>query len=288
MKQHDKLASRLSIILMKLNDGESLKTDELAKEFNVTNRTIQKDFQRLSFLPLKKEKGRYSLESFYLGKLSFKDIKNFATLCGLQGLYPNLDNEFLKMLLDSKVSEVYEIKGHHYEDISKKQTEFKFIEKSIKESKSFFAVYKEKNRVIQPYKLLNSRGIWYLAGVEDDKLKTFTFSKLCCLKENKPFIKDKKIIEKIENEEDIFFGDKKEVILHIDKEIKSYFKRRQLVPYQEIIKETDDGLLVSSKIHIDEQILKIVRYWLPHIKIISPNELQNRLIEQIRKYLERY
>jgi len=287
VKQHDTLANRLALILMKLNDGASLKTDELAKEFNVTNRTIQKDFNRLSFLPLKKENGRYLLDSFYLGKLSFKDIKNFSTLCGIKGLYPNLDDEFLKTILDSKISEVYEVKGHYYEDISKKQTEFKLIEKSIKESISIFAVYKEKERIIEPYKLINSKGIWYIAGVEDNKLKTFTFSKLCCLKENKSFTKDKNIVEKIENEEDIFFGNKKEVILHIDKEIESYFKRRQLIPYQEIIKETDDGLLVSTKIHTDEQILKIVRYWLPHIKIVSPNEMQNRLIEQMKRYLER-
>ena len=42
-KEHDTLALRLTAILRKLNDGEKLVPRELADEFNVGIRTIQRD-----------------------------------------------------------------------------------------------------------------------------------------------------------------------------------------------------------------------------------------------------
>ncbi len=75
MKEYDKLSIRLVQILSKFNNGESLSAQELAQEFNVDTRTIQRDLnERLAFMSIKKENGRYVLESFALGKLSFKDI----------------------------------------------------------------------------------------------------------------------------------------------------------------------------------------------------------------------
>ena len=73
-KQHDKIATGLAIILTKLNDGEKLNIDNLADEFNVPKRTIQRDLnERFSYLPIKKEDGLYFLEEYCLGKLNFED-----------------------------------------------------------------------------------------------------------------------------------------------------------------------------------------------------------------------
>jgi len=74
-KEHDTLAIRLAQILTMFNDGRRLTLKELAEEFSVSARTIQRDFERLSTLPIKKENGYYHLEEYALGKLSFKDIK---------------------------------------------------------------------------------------------------------------------------------------------------------------------------------------------------------------------
>jgi len=41
---YDKALIRLRIIFKNLNDGEELNVTELAKEFNVSTRTIQRDF----------------------------------------------------------------------------------------------------------------------------------------------------------------------------------------------------------------------------------------------------
>ncbi len=51
-KNYDKLSQRLACIVMKLNNGERFTVKELAEEFNVNERTIQRDIkEKLSFLP---------------------------------------------------------------------------------------------------------------------------------------------------------------------------------------------------------------------------------------------
>ena len=55
-KTHDKTAVRLTQILIKLNNGEKLDPSQLAEEFKVSLRTIQRDLlERFAFLPLIKE-----------------------------------------------------------------------------------------------------------------------------------------------------------------------------------------------------------------------------------------
>lgn len=136
MSEHDKIGTRLAIILEKLNCGESFSVKELSDEFNVTVRTIQKDLnQRLSYLPIKKDKTRYALEEYYLGKLNFQDIKNFATLSSIKDLYPSLEENFLKNLLDSTINSAYTIKGQSYEDTTDAKKLFSFFEKAINNHK---------------------------------------------------------------------------------------------------------------------------------------------------------
>ena len=63
--EHDKIAVRLTQILLKLNQGDKLDPRELAQEFQVTLRTIQRDLlERFAYLPLKKENNLFYLELF--------------------------------------------------------------------------------------------------------------------------------------------------------------------------------------------------------------------------------
>lgn len=54
---HERLAERLVSILTKLNVGHQLSIPELAQEFKVSTRTIERDFDRLNaYLPLLQDK----------------------------------------------------------------------------------------------------------------------------------------------------------------------------------------------------------------------------------------
>ena len=81
-------------------------------------------------------------------------------------------------------------------------------------------------------------------------------------------------------------SDKLEVLLSVNKDIAGYFKRRQLITNQAIVKELEDGgLIISAKGHIN-QILPIVRYWIPNIHIINPEFLQVALEKELTEYLK--
>ena len=88
-RNHDTLVYRLAQILVKLNQGESLDPGDLAAEFGVNLRTIQRDLnERFAYLPITKANGRYRLDATFLGKHSTRDIVSFASLAGVRGLFP--------------------------------------------------------------------------------------------------------------------------------------------------------------------------------------------------------
>jgi len=291
MNDYDKLATRLALILKKFNAGERFSVDDLVEEFGVQKRTIQRDLnERLSYLPLKKEKGLYFLEEYYLGKLNFKDMQNFAILSGIRELYPSLQEDFLKNILDDTISNAYLIKGHNYEDLSDKTKEFKIVENAILNSNQIEFIYSDKQRVMQPYKLINSKGIWYLAGIDKDILKTFSLKKITNLKStNIIFKQEKEVLEIIQNNDNNWFSSKQiEVVLKVEAKVADYFTRRDILPNQTILKIlADESVLVLTKVAFDEEILKLVRYWIPNISIISPSYLQVKLESELRVYLNR-
>jgi len=289
MKSHDKIATRLAQILNKFNSGERVSVDELSEEFGVTKRTIQRDInERMSYLPIKKENGFYFLEEYYLGKLNFSDIENFAVLSGIRELFPSLQENFLKNILDTTVNQAYMVRGHNYEDLSNKTEVFTQLELAIVTHLLVEFDYKDKHRVIKPYKMINSKGIWYLAGVEEDTLKTFSLTKISKLTPTTVEFKvDADIQETIKDDDNIWFSPKKiEVVLKVEKEVSGYFLRRDILPNQTIVKNlADGGLLVSTKVAFEEEILKLVRYWIPNVEIVSPAYLQDKLEDDLRKYL---
>lgn len=289
--KHDKLATRLGLILTKLNNGEKLYTKELSEEFGVTVRTVERDIsERLSYLPLRKDGTSYSLEEFYLGKLNFKDIQNFAAISGIKELFPTLEESFLKNVLDGVVNSAYLIKGHNYTDTSEMGDEFKLYEKAINEKLIIGFEYTAKQRRVKPYKLLNNKGIWYLAGVEDETLKTFSLTKIVQpILTDEQYTYDSEIINRLKSEDNIWFSDEQfEVVLKVDKSVASYFTRRNIIPNQVIVKTLEDGgVIVSTKVGHINQILPIVRYWIPNVRVVSPENLQVELENRLKQYLNK-
>lgn len=293
---HDTLVYRLAQILVKLNQGEMLDPQSLAEEFGVNLRTIQRDLNvRFAYLPLEKIKGGYRLDPAFLGKLSTRDIDRFAGLAGVRGLFPSLSDDFLRDVFDARIQSSFLVKGHHYEDIGGKEGLFRELEKAIVTHHQVSFSYAKAEGVksydaLSPYKLINNKGIWYLAAQDAEKLKTFSFSKIGQLKildttfEAVPHI-ESQLVE----EDGIWLSDQKqEIVLKISRDVAGYFKRRRLIANQVIEKELEDGgLIVSAKVGHPNQIVPIVRYWIPHIRIISPDTLQAEMESGLSTYLAR-
>ena len=282
---HDKLAVRLAQILMRFNDVGKFSLEELASEFGVDIRTIQRDLnQRLSFMPIKKENGKYFLESFVLGKLSFKDIQNFAMLSGIQELYPKLDKDFITDLLNSKVNSIFMVKNEGFEKVSYEL--FESISIAIVKHNVLSFVYKDKNREVNPYKLINNKGIWYVLVDEGGKLKHFALSKIENLKITKQtFIPQQEFLQQIKEDSSIWLNATKEATIRLDKKGKDYFFRKKLFEYCEIVDEDEKYFILNVRFSYDDELLNVVKQWIPYIKIISPLELKEKLHILLQEYL---
>lgn len=291
---HDTIAYRLSQVLIKLNQGDHLDPAELAEEFGTHVRTIQRDLKvRLAYLPLLKTRGRYHLEPAYLGKLNFKDIERFASLAGVKGLFPSLNRDFLKELLGEQAQVRWLVRGHHYEDLSHQQGVFGQLEDAVAQNRLLTLHMLKDGQLkpylsVQPYRLVNTKGIWYLAAVHGGKLKTFGIGKIKSVQgQAETFTRDAGIEDAVQTEEGIWHSSQpQKVLLSVAPAAAEYFKRRQLVPHQKVIAESLDGTLtVETIVGHPNQILPIVRYWIPSVRIVSPLIWRNDLVNQLRVYL---
>ena len=287
--KNETLANRLIDILTRLNSGEKLTINMLAESYDAHPKTIRRDLVRLEScnLPIQKEGKYFSLDSAYLGKLKLKDIQSFAQISGIKHLYPQLDISFIRELLDSRV---YDAKGYFVEDASQFKTLFEAFATAIRQHQQIGFLYKGEPRVVEPYKLVHHHGCWYLAAVRKDELRAYRLSRITLSTYPHELLKfkpDPELLKQLENEESIWFGQKKiEVILTVDHSIASHFQQRQLLPEQKIIKElSDGGLLLSSHIMHNAQILPLVRFWIPHIRIVNPEYLQGEMENELRDYL---
>ena len=293
-KLQETIAYRLTEILRRLNEGEKLDPHALVEEFGVNLRTIQRDLnERFAFLDLEKKEGVYSINRMRLGSLNFKDVQRFASLAGLQGLHPLLSTDFLKSILENRLQSALLIRGHNYEDLRGKEPLFNQIKHAIEECHAISYQYLKPAgsklvEAVWPYKLVNQDGIWYLAATDAGQLKSYAFSKIDqLLVSPDTFTPDPAIVKNVNEEDSIWLNLKKtEVVLKVARHAADYFLRRKLIGGQKIEKQLEDGgLIVSGTIAHPNQILPIVRYWLPSIHVISPEGLQAELESQLRAYL---
>lgn len=291
---HDTLVYRLSMMLVKLNQGEKLDPQDLADEFGVNIRTIQRDLnERFAYLPLQRTGTKYHLDPAFLGKLNTRDIERFASLAGVRGLFPSLSDDFLRDIFDSRIQSALLVKGHNYENLAGKEQMFRQLEQAIIAHRHVAFDYNKTDCVkhyesIAPFKLMNHKGIWYLAARDGDKLKTYSFSKIESLRLlDTQFAPDPSIDKALVEEDGIWMGEeKKEIVLKIAREVAGYFKRRKLIANQVLEKELEDGgIILSAKVGHINQVLPIVRYWIPHVRIISPEGLQEELNQELKGYV---
>jgi predicted DNA-binding transcriptional regulator YafY len=296
-KSHDTLVYRLSQVLAKLNQGESLDPHQLADEFGVNLRTIQRDLNvRFASLPLIKTAGRYRMEDAHLGKLTLKDIEKFASLSGVSGLFPQLTDRFLREVFDSERAGAWMVKGHHYEDLRSQTGLFSVLERAIIDHHHIEFFYnkapgsRKLHSQVEPYKLINHKGIWYLAAWDADKLKSFSVTKIEALRPEPSNFAPRPCVEKeLTTNDSIWLGTTRQrVLLRVAGEVANYFKRRKLIANQLIEREFDNGdILVSTTVVQADEVLPIVRYWIPHVQVLEPPEFRQQLEAGLVGYLAR-
>ncbi|SUB23980.1 helix-turn-helix transcriptional regulator [Avibacterium avium] len=293
----NQLAQRISALLVDLNMGKRVDINQLAERFEVSIRTLQRDInERLDFLPWEELGPRfYKLNRQKLDILTEEDIQRFALFASISNLFPSVDKAFYQ----EKLTQSVQVKGFQYEDISHLKAQFDLLNQAIHENKFVSFKYKKLSTnqsafyQIAPYLLTNKNGIWYLIGTDsnqNDKQKTFCFtqiSQLEVLSEN--FIPNQQFIEQIKSSDSLSHGNViNEVVIQVSAFAAPFFLRRNLLPNQKLLHKLENGELLLASENVNPlDILPIVQYWIPHLSIISPQNLQGELQNNLVQYLNK-
>ena len=302
---YDKTLTRLNTILARLNDGEALSVKELADEFGVSVRTIQRDFNErlVSLYPIYQDKKRWRMQKgFKLEKTA--SVEEMIVLDILEKLTDGLGDRFSK-----KAKELLaKIKNEDYnpiyaklgiEDISTSFSELAILEDAIKSKKELTCKYDFGNYTyeldLKPLKIVVFDGFWYLLALDarNDELKKYHLKSFSNIKTKETTFKTTKKLEKtLNNALNIWFEkDQKpiNVVLYLDSIATKYIKRKSISNTQRFIKEYKDG---SSELELqithEMEILPLLKYWIPHIKVIEPTVIQDILIEDMKEYLKEF
>ncbi|WP_434581564.1 WYL domain-containing protein [Sulfurimonas sp. NW15] len=296
---YDKILTRLTIILSKLNDGEALSVKELAKEFNTSERTIQRDFnERLVSFPIYQEKKKWKMQDGFRVEKT-KSLEDEIVLDiiekiteGIGGKFSTKAHKLLSKIKNEDFNPIYT--KLNIEDISDRLADIQVLEGAIKEKREVECWYDDERHpkyktVLKPLKIVNFEGFWYLIALRGDTLKKYYLKNISTPKIlERTFTTDSKIESLLENSISIWFQEDVEpfeVKLYADKAATKYFQRRPL-PTQKIESLSEDGTMeFSVKITHEMEILPLVKYWIPHLHILEPEWVKEIMHEDLAIYL---
>lgn len=212
--EHDRLATRLSIILSRLFQGEKLHIGTLAEEFGVTTRTLRRDFNvRLTYLDIEQNNGVYQLASHYFRRRTERDMKILARLLHLDRLLPAMDAKLLSLLLDGEYPSPYRIMLPEPRQKPTLFGDFSRLTLAIlNQTQVRIRTDKNVSHTVHPYLLLCNQAEWYLAGSASSSVFVIPLTQIRIVEElkNSTFKIDDKVMQLIENKEFI------EILSHMD------------------------------------------------------------------------
>lgn len=287
----EKLAQRLSAILTLLHQGDHLDKHLLADRFQVDVRTIERDMaERLDGVVERNAQGRWQLMHAARGAIPARHLSEYARLSGTQYLFPDSSLPYLLQQLDKPGNRrTMRVQPAAIEDLGATTPYFARLEAAIDRCFECRFEYKGKVRRVQPYRLIHKHGIWYLAATEEERLKNFSVALITelAVDEGSRFSPKPEHHDYIDGKDDIWFTpDTVDVVLRVAPVAAHYFTRRALLPKQRHCVHTGGALTVTSQISHPQQLLPVVRYWLPHVRIVQPTQWHDRLVFELNQTLK--
>ena len=289
----EKLAQRLSQILARLHQGDALDKHQLAQDFQVDVRTIERDLgERLCGIVERSPDGQWHLTHSARSTIPAKHLHGYARMSGTENLFPDNSLRYvLEQLHTPEQQRATRVQAIAHEDLRPHTQDFSQLQAAIELNHLCRFDYKGKTRSVQPYKLIHKNGVWYLAAEEGRKLKNFSIALIEGLQVDATSHFEPKRVHKeyIDAKDDVWFTeDTTEVLLRVAPEVAHYFIRRPLLPHQQHRQDSDGSLLVTAHINHIHQLLPVVRYWLPHVRIVQPVEWHENLLTGLRGALSQW
>lgn len=310
LSEGDKKYYRILNILNRLNSG-SVNTTELAEEFNVSPRSVQRDIERINmtgFSLVCEKRGTYSfapgisLKSMRLTEEQiYVLIMMRDKLSSLGGpVSESFDSIFARIVSGTDADPLfYDINTKGLTPLVKDI--YSDISYAVRSRKYIRILYPGRNGlkeyVLKPLKILTSDTFFYVLAVPTKKEVLLKYridriKKLDVLIEEYRMPENPDILESLKNATSVWGVNTKEkfsVILEVCGQAADFFRCKTVLPDQKIQEKKDGILTVSARISHEMEIFPLILQWLPEIKLVSPEILRLKLKEkmlQVRSYLK--
>lgn len=298
---YDKTLTRLTVMLSRMNDGEALSVKEMAEEFGVATRTIQRDLnERLTSFPIYKDGRKWKMANgFKLEKTT--SIENAIVLDIINKITEGIGVKFhskAKSLLSKLKNEDFNpiYAKLNIEDITDNLKEIQLLESAIKEKNLVGCIYDfeeyKHDITIKPLKIVNFEGFWYLIALDgrNDILKKYYLKGIASIKLKEDIFKVSSKLDKLLDESlSIWFDadtEPFEVKVNISKTVSKYFKRRPISKNQVVESVYEDGSMdVIVKITDEMEIKPLIKYWVPYLRVVEPQWIQDMIDKELKGYL---
>jgi predicted DNA-binding transcriptional regulator YafY len=297
---------RLGSILRIFMEREKVLSSGLSKEFNTTPRTIQRDLLLLkeAGFPLHEiVKGSYRMDKDLVKNLEIFDDAELALIVALKNMVGQLGHPFQKAansVLDRlhecvvampvfvKIDDAVPIDSLLLNRIVKAVNEKRQVSFKYDSGKGVHPV------VLEPYRVAYFTGFWYLIGKEPVSgiVKRYAMDKIGNFRLTKTVFKavPENFDALLESSFNIWFAGENnlEITVIVDAECSNYFRRRKMLPDQEIKEERPDGsVVVTTRVGQYESILGVIKSWIPHITVVAPDEFRKILLNEVREWIRR-
>ena len=294
---------RHNIILERLQNGETLSITELAREWDIPTKTVQRDFAKLT-------EGNYGIiraddgKRFTLTKKQYTSKSADTAIKMLDSLSADIGGEFYTKAQVALHKLQHYIKSPFYtridvENISNKLDLIEDLEYAISKQKMITFSYKrwwkpdeiKTYENVKPYKIIIFDGFWYLLVQYKTYTQKYYLKEIRDLKIlDKTFELDEQILNSLEKAHNIYFEPMNEpfdVTLLLDSDAIVYFERKP-IKGQYLKKNSDGTAELTVSITNKEEILTVLKKWLPQVRIIEPYALQEEFEEMMKGYLKKH
>ncbi|MCK4441334.1 MAG: WYL domain-containing protein [Sulfurovaceae bacterium] len=77
------------------------------------------------------------------------------------------------------------------------------------------------------------------------------------------------------------------VKLQVSYRVARYFKSKKYLKSQKLLKTLEnEDILVSYEIYHELEIIPIIQRWIPHIQVIEPLELKEKIVKNIEEFMK--
>ena len=288
-------------IIKRLNESKTLCISHLAIEYDVSERTIRRDFEVIKDIfgdfIVKSGECYKAYDKMLLDKvLKATDLMTLSNIVNLFGTVKKdsiISNETKELIKNSQ--SVYDFKTRPYEEI-KNHNIVQKLEHAIKFRKEIKIKYQTERAITQakfhPYKISFLNENFYLVGVNASK-NIFEYRRVTMIQDveftkKEFFLKHDLVdfINKLQTPWGVYGKDEIVVKIRANVKIRRYFYRKKYLPSQKITNKFENGdIEVTYTITNYREIEDLLIKWLPQIRIISPRNLNKMLKRSLAKKL---